>query len=468
MAERFSDEESEAFDKKKSKSSDLSGGMHDGFKAFVEGIESSFLAAFSDHFGRDARNTEHENLLKRQKRRLTDDFSRQKCKGFPAGEVLKAASKYLAETLLYSHGLGSQGESARLTVQNTAKAIIKAAYKQSGEDDAQLDDLIEQLNSKRPTVMAEAAKQMASIKEDKCQEEAQQRQTELLQSFSRQQTGTTTRQGNFLGLIVDACTFDFVVPQHKAEYISQNIAAALETNATTSRQLASIAGMLLSIATDVQMAPLYIRTLYEAMSTSHSWDGRVSHLELAVEDLQYWQQALALRSSKSWLKRDKVIYVCGDALSVGHEASTADRTVTMMQSSTSEEMEQANRLSSVFHELSRMEDTSELFITRRTFTSIICRQVGGSVWGKPPLDCFAGGAVGQHKADKYYMPFHTIHSTGVDATVQVLGEALPEGTAGHACVLESALVALQGSDQEVGDGLPFCSIVFIGWLGELG
>ncbi|DBA68129.1 TPA: hypothetical protein ACH3X2_013937 [Trebouxia sp. C0005] len=70
-------------------------------------------------------------------------------------------------------------------------------------------------------------------------------------------------------------------------------------------------------------------------------------------------------------------------------------------------------------ELSRMEDTSELFITRRTFTSIICRQVGGSVWGKPPLDCFAGGAVGQHKADKYYMPFHTIHSTGVDATVQV-------------------------------------------------
>ena len=167
-------------------------GMHDGFKAFVEGIESSFLAAFSDHFGRDARNTEHENLLKRQKRRLTDDFSRQKCKGFPAGEVLKAASKYLAETLLYSHGLGSQGESARLT-PNTAKAIIKAAYKQSGEDDAQLDDLIEQLNSKRPTVMAEAAKQMASIKEDKCQEEAQQRQTELLQSFSRQQTGTTTR-----------------------------------------------------------------------------------------------------------------------------------------------------------------------------------------------------------------------------------------------------------------------------------
>ncbi|KAA6417956.1 MAG: hypothetical protein FRX49_12114 [Trebouxia sp. A1-2] len=84
--------------------------------------------------------------------------------------------------------------------------------------------------------------------------------------------------------------------------------------------------------------------------------------------------------------------------------------------------------------------------------------VGGSVWGKPTLDCFAGGAVGQHKADKYYTPFHMVHSVGVDAVVQVLGEALPEGAAGHACFLESALVALQGSDQEAGDGLPFCSI----------
>ncbi|DBA91278.1 TPA: hypothetical protein ACH3X2_004045 [Trebouxia sp. C0005] len=158
VASRSSGEESEALDKKKSKFNELSGNavsaIQHAFKAFVEEVESSFLAAFNDHFGRDSRNKDQGRLLNRQKRRLTDDFSRQKCKGVPAGEVLKAASEYLAETLLYSYGLGSQGESTKLTVQNAAKAIIKAANKQSGEDNVQLDDLIEQLNSKRPTFMA--------------------------------------------------------------------------------------------------------------------------------------------------------------------------------------------------------------------------------------------------------------------------------------------------------------------------
>ena len=69
-------------------------------------------------------------MLNRQKRRLTDDFSRQKCKGFPAGEVLKAASEYLAEILLYSYGLGSQGESTKLTVQNVSVELTRSRRSQ--------------------------------------------------------------------------------------------------------------------------------------------------------------------------------------------------------------------------------------------------------------------------------------------------------------------------------------------------
>ncbi|KAA6426036.1 MAG: hypothetical protein FRX49_03888 [Trebouxia sp. A1-2] len=93
--------------------------VKDAIKACVEEIECSFLATFDNHFGRDARNKEHERLLNRQKRRLTDDFSRQKCREFPAGEVLKAASAHLAETLLYSYDLSSQGDQTHsLGLQN--------------------------------------------------------------------------------------------------------------------------------------------------------------------------------------------------------------------------------------------------------------------------------------------------------------------------------------------------------------
>ena len=51
------------------------------------------------------------------------------------------------------------------------------------------------------------------------------------------------QQGKFLGLIVDAYTSEFVVPDDRSECTLPNIAAVLETNAATSRRLASIAGI---------------------------------------------------------------------------------------------------------------------------------------------------------------------------------------------------------------------------------
>ena len=50
----------------------------------------------------------------------------------------------------------------------------------------------------------------------------------------------------------------------------------------------------------------------------------------------------------------------------------------------------------VADELSRMEDSSEIFLTRKTFLHIVFRRRGDASWGFPTLDVFAGAAMGQH------------------------------------------------------------------------
>ena len=83
----------------------------------------------------------------------------------------------------------------------------------------------------------------------------------------------------------------------------------------SNQQLASIAGMLMSISPALHMAPLYIETLYHATSTDGGigWDNITENLSVAKAYLQYWAEHLRLNNGKTWLKRDNTLHVCGDA-----------------------------------------------------------------------------------------------------------------------------------------------------------
>ena len=165
-------------------------------------------------------------------------------------------------------------------------------------------------------------------------------------------TFTPVQQGKFLGLIVNSKSSEFGVPEDKSRYIQSGITAVLQQQSATPRQLASIAGMLLSIAPAVHMAPLYTRTLYQAMRSAQGWDARVDSIQLACEDLEYWQHSLAGSNSKSWVKRDKVVHMSGDASQFGYGASNRDRSIRMVQSFDEEEIAlmRVGKLSSVFRE----------------------------------------------------------------------------------------------------------------------
>ena len=63
----------------------------------------------------------------------------------------------------------------------------------------------------------------------------------------------------------------------------------MQQDSISARQLAKIAGVLMSVKEAVQMAPLYCRLLFRAMSAAPAWDAPVPELEreFAAEDLIY-------------------------------------------------------------------------------------------------------------------------------------------------------------------------------------
>ncbi|DBA83016.1 TPA: hypothetical protein ACH3X1_006792 [Trebouxia sp. C0004] len=115
-------------------------------------------------------------------------------------------------------------------------------------------------------------------------------------------------------LIVDSHECRLFVPADKKAYIRDTIAAMLEWGTYTNRQLASVAGMLMSVSAAVSMAPLYTRKLYQSMG--ENMDNIADDLALAREDLQYWYDCIELCDGRSWLKRAAFIHVYDDASKV--------------------------------------------------------------------------------------------------------------------------------------------------------
>lgn len=85
--------------------------------------------------------------------------------------------------------------------------------------------------------------------------------------------------GKFLGLIVNAPQSRFEIPADKKEYILQLIKDGLQTTGLTARQLAKIAGVLLSVKEAVHKAPLYTPLLFRAVAAAEGWEALVPKKE---------------------------------------------------------------------------------------------------------------------------------------------------------------------------------------------
>jgi len=74
--------------------------------------------------------------------------------------------------------------------------------------------------------------------------------------------------------------------------------AKLVAHKATNQQLASVAGMLMSISAAVYIVPLYTMTSHHAMDSSTGWDGAAGDFCLAQDDLQLWADHLKISTGK--------------------------------------------------------------------------------------------------------------------------------------------------------------------------
>lgn len=111
------------------------------------------------------------------------------------------------------------------------------------------------------------------------------------------------QRGKFLGLVVDTVACQLLVPADKVARIKDSIQKVQQQKQATSRQLASIAGMLMSAAPALHMALLYLRSLYNAMQPEAGQDTLVTQIDLTEDDLQHWLENIDTCNGKTWLRR---------------------------------------------------------------------------------------------------------------------------------------------------------------------
>ena len=129
------------------------------------------------------------------------------------------------------------------------------------------------------------------------------------------------QRGQFLGLTVDVAHMRFEIPGDKLVYIKGLLRDALHaahTGAITSRDLAKVAGVLLSVKDAMHFAPLYTRLLFQAVAVEttvpRSWDNQIPEFNraFAIEDLEFWVAHIDHMHGKFWVRRAKVYHVDGD------------------------------------------------------------------------------------------------------------------------------------------------------------
>ena len=309
------------------------------------------------------------------------------------------------------------------------------------------------------------------------------------------------QQGKFLGLIVDSQACRLSIPQDKVDRIKAAITTLLHKEKASSRELAGVAGMLMSASPALYMAPLYLRSLYHSMQPGEGWDTPVLDFDLTCDE--YWLDNLDTCNGRLWLTRTNVVHVCGDASSIGYGAYTphGELSYPMAMSFDDSEIQSmyTNSLSSVYREtknarlavqyavqclgsalaggmvvytgncfpaiqclvkmrgtldvfpevrelylfaaehdvhvdfawmprtaewlqhadeLSRLPDSSELFI-RPAQLRLVCNLVySGVSWGWPTLDVFAGAANGQHTASRFYSLHYAPGCMGINGLHQ--------------------------------------------------
>lgn len=129
-------------------------------------------------------------------------------------------------------------------------------------------------------------------------------------------------QNKFLGLIVDAQHLTFIVPAEKVVRYKAAAAEFLQRQQCSARQVAQLAGLLLSFAPAVALAPLFTRELYNAIAGTQDWDAPFRLGGGARTEVQFLLDHIDELNGHHMFKREKAVIVVGDASETAYAGYT--------------------------------------------------------------------------------------------------------------------------------------------------
>jgi hypothetical protein len=139
---------------------------------------------------------------------------------------------------------------------------------------------------------------------------------------------TPSQQLEHLGLVVDFQSERFAVPAAKVARVKNmakqlRIAASLQKRMVSKKALASFCGFAQSLRLAIHPAQLFLRSLYDASSSTRKWSGSVQLSRRAMQDLLWWQNLPVRYTSAPMVLRPGTPHLYVDACKSGWGAVMA-------------------------------------------------------------------------------------------------------------------------------------------------
>jgi len=130
----------------------------------------------------------------------------------------------------------------------------------------------------------------------------------------------------FLGFIVDAKNQTFWVPEGKVRSFELKLEELEKQTVVTKREVAQLAGKMISMAPAIGTAPIHSRQVARALVGLQSWDEAVESPERVKEEARLFLELLLTRNGRTRWKKGPVLAVraVGDALNRAYAAFLPD------------------------------------------------------------------------------------------------------------------------------------------------
>jgi hypothetical protein len=144
----------------------------------------------------------------------------------------------------------------------------------------------------------------------------------------------------YLGMLLALDTLQCSIPEQKLQRFGQAVDEAVGADVITARQLARVAGMLVSFAVAVPLGKLYTRQLFWALTGKASWDEAFPVGAELRQHLLWLHSYVPEHNGQRWFQRRPDVVLVTDAAvkGVGGFAATMSGVQVTLQSQLPEQL----------------------------------------------------------------------------------------------------------------------------------